>query len=294
MNKHKELNENELAAWLTKINTSIEPYSKPIAVAVFAIVAIGIAWGLYSSNMSDERSNATLQLLMKDPEVAEKYPDTPAASWALLYAGNDDLDAGIETLYQNRDDAETILSQARDSFNDAMKNSDDRLLRSRAQLGLAMVSESLGELDAAIDSYREVIKIGESDAMIAKANARIEELSSPDTKNFVAWFAKQDFAPADPSLPPALPSGNALPDMPDLKLPAMFGSDDDESDEDPMELEDKSGVSIPPPSNGQDESKPQDEEVKSTIEMPTEKKADPIVKEDETDTKKADEPEKKE
>ena len=243
MNKQKELHENELAAWLAKINTSIEPYSKIIAVVVFAVIAGAIGWGLYSSKVSGDRSDATLQLLMKDPEVAEKYPGTPAAAWSLLYSANDDLESGIASLYMNRDDAETMLSQARDTFGDAIKASDDPLLRSRAHLGLAMTAESLGEIDGAIDSYRDVIKLAESDAMVAKAKSRIDELSSPDTKEFIAWFKEQDFAPADPALPPELPSGNTLPDIPDLSLPTLGGGDDD----DEMALEeDKSGLELPP------------------------------------------------
>ncbi len=252
MNKEKEIQQNELAAWLTKINTAVEPYSKLIAVVVFAVIAAAVAWGLYSSKVSGDRSDATLQLLMKDPEVASKYPGTPAAAWAMLYAGNDDLESGIASLYQNRDDAETMLTQARESYNQALDASEDRLLQSRGHLGLAMVSESLGDIDAAIEAYREVEGIGESDAMVARAKARIEELSSPDIKSFVTWFGEQEFSSADPSLPPELPSGNSLPELPDLTLPTL-GSGDSESDDaksdeddDEMALEDKSGLELPP------------------------------------------------
>ncbi|MGB7346330.1 MAG: tetratricopeptide repeat protein [Pirellulaceae bacterium] len=247
MNSEQKLHENELAVWLGKINTSVEPYTKLIAVVVFALIAAAVAWGLYSSNEAGKRSDATLSLLMQDPEVAEKFPGTPASAWSLLYSANDDLESGIASLYQNRADAETMLSSARDSFNDALKSSDDRLLQSRANLGLAMTAESLGKLDEAIDFYKKVSSLNESDAMVSKAKSRIEELSSPDTKDFIAWFEKQDFSPADPSLPPELPTGASLPEMPDLTLPTLGTSNDDQDDgEDKLELEDKSGLELPP------------------------------------------------
>ncbi|NNE00520.1 MAG: tetratricopeptide repeat protein, partial [Pirellulaceae bacterium] len=244
MSKQKELHDNELAVWLNKINTSIEPYSKLIAVVVFALIVGAIAWGLYSSKVSGDRSDATLQLLMADPEVAEKYPETAAAGWSILYSANRDLEAGIQSLYADRSDAETLLTQAKSSFREALAASDDRLLRSRAFLGLALAAESMGEIDEAIAAYNDTISVNESKAMVQKAQKRIDELSSPETKDFVAWFAEQDFRPADPSLPPELPSGTTLPDLPDLKLPTL-GSGDDTDEDDEMSLDDMPGLELP-------------------------------------------------
>ena len=67
-----------------------------------------------------------------------------------------------------------------------------------------------------------MIQVNESEAMVKRAEARIEALERPESQAFLAWFSEQDFSPAvDPSLPPTLPSGNALPEMPDLGLPAV-------------------------------------------------------------------------
>ena len=237
--KQKELNENELAAWLNKANTSIEPYSKPIAAVVGLLIVGLIAWGLYSGKAAGDRSDATLQLLMSDPEVADRYPETAAAAWSTLYSANSDLEAGIQALYTNREDAETLLTQAKETFNTAVDSSDDVLLRSRAYLGIALASESLGQLDEAIEAYKNCIDVNESEAMVSKAQARIDELTNPDTQEFVAWFGEQDFAPADPSLPPELPGDVTLPELPDLKLsPLLSDEKDGEKGDDEMKLDD--------------------------------------------------------
>ena len=103
----------------------------------------------------------------------------------------------------------------------AITGSQDRLLRSRGQFGIARAAEALGNLDEAIEEYKKVIEINESEAMNKKAEERIDVLSKPETKAFVSWFADQDFSPPDPSLPPRLPSGEALPELPDFSLPPL-------------------------------------------------------------------------
>ena len=242
MNNEQEIDHNVLAEWLNDVNKKIEPYSKLIAVLVGAVVLGLIAWGFYRSDQSNQRSFATLQLLTGNGDVTTEYPDTPAAAWAVLYQGNKDLQTGIDALYSDRSDAETMLTQAKESFNTALGQSDDKLLNSRAYLGIALASESMGDLDAATEAYKQCIDMNESKEMVNKAQRRIDELSQPETKEFVAWFAEQDFSPADPSMPPTLPGGSSLPDLPDLKLPTL-GTDGDEAS-DQMELED-TGLELP-------------------------------------------------
>ena len=67
--------------------------------------------------------------------------------------------------------------------------------------------------------------------MVEVAQQRIASLSSDESKDFLAWFEQQDFAPADPSLPPSLPNDGALPDEPDMSLPGLDLGDLNLSDE---------------------------------------------------------------
>ena len=258
--RRHELQQNELAIYLDRINKSVEPYSKIIAVVVAVLVIGGIGIAFYNTQKSGLRSDATLQLLQaaatQDAEemlrVSETYPDTAASAWARLYQGKLYLTQGISALYNDRNNAEQLLGDAEAAFRYAMSSSDDPLLRSRANFGIARAAESLGELDRAIEAYREVVAIHESDAMVKKAEDRIEALSNPDTKAFLAWFGDQDFSPADPSLPPSLPGAAGLPQLPDLDLPDLSL---DSSGDDQMDLKD-GGIEMPQKESNKDAADP--------------------------------------
>ncbi|WP_230273317.1 tetratricopeptide repeat protein [Rhodopirellula halodulae] len=237
--RRHQLNENELAGALGKLNHSIEPYSKPIALGVAAFFVAVLGYGFYSSTQSDNRSDATLQLIdasiTGDTEslatIAAQYPNTSAAAWARLYQGGQQMGAGISSLYTSRDEAETLLDDAVDAYQQAMQLSKDAMIQSRARYGLAQIAEARGDIEGAIEQYEAAMAVGESAAMIEEAKARVEVLSSPQSKEFLAWFDEQDFSPADPSLPPSLPGAGELPDLPDLDLPPLDLPMDDSADE---------------------------------------------------------------
>ena len=242
--RRHELETNDLAILLERVNKAIEPYSKAIAIGIGVLIVALIGWMFYSSQQTGERSDSTLDLIQgnasQDPEVlmevSNNYPGTAAAAWALVYQGQLQLSEGIQTLYRDRVEAEQLLGDAKTAFQSAMSASSDSLLRSRAQLGIARAAESLGELDQAVEAYQQVVKIGESEAIIEQAEQRIAAIGEPRTEEFLAWFSDQDFAPADPSLPPSMPGFGSLPDMPDLKLTELPGG---EAKDEEIELEDE-------------------------------------------------------
>lgn len=247
--RRHELQQNDLAIYLNKINKSIEPYSRIIAIAVGVLIVGGISLGLYNSQQTGKRSDATLQLIQAsataDPEdlltVSENYPETAAGAWARLYQGKQYLSEGVQALYSDRTNAEQLLEDSKAAFNNALSRSNDPLLTSRAHFGIARAEESLGNIDDAIAAYEQVIADNESEAMVEMAQQRIDTLKNPQTKDFLAWFADQDFRPADPSIPPSLPGVDALPELPDLNLPDL--SLDSEGDPAPRDLD--GGIELP-------------------------------------------------
>jgi tetratricopeptide (TPR) repeat protein len=250
--RRHELEKNDLAILLDRVSKAIEPYSMMIALGVGALFIGGIGWLLYNSEQSGDRSVATLELIQgaasQDSEVlmgvSEDYPGTVAASWAKVYQGQLQLSQGIQTLYRDQDEAEQLLSDSILAFEAAIKDDSDPLLRSRSYLGIARAEESLRNLEEATKAYEQVVSIAESEAMIKQAEQRIAALRDPKTKEFLAWFNDQDFAPADPSLPPSMPPLDTLLDMPggtgsigdggelDLVETEEAGSDDPEDAED--------------------------------------------------------------
>ena len=246
--RRHELDQNDLALQLNRASKTVEPYTKIIAAVAIAGIIGGIAWAVVSNQAVETRSDSTLELIQatgsSDPEklanVASLYPETEAARWAKLYQGNEYLGQGIEALYNDRGTAEQLFEDARASIQSALAGSSDQLLQSRAHLSLGRIDESLGEIDAAVEHYRQVITVGESEAMRSLAQGRIDNLSTDDAKSFIDWFGQQEFAPPEPSLPPALPSSDALPDLPDMSLPDLGDDmpsnavDGDAGDEDDM------------------------------------------------------------
>jgi tetratricopeptide (TPR) repeat protein len=225
--RRHELQQNALAELLGAQIKKVEPYSKLIAVGV-AVVAFGaLGYGFYRSAEVGTRSDATLELLQNsgspDPEalraVGSRYSDTSAGALARLLQADALLAEGIAGLFNDREAAQAQLDEALKQYKLVSETSKDTLLRSRASFGVARTLESRGEVDKAISAYNQVITIGESDAISNAALNRINHLKNPMTKEFFAWFGKQDFTPPDPTAPPALPSGLSLPDLPDLDLP---------------------------------------------------------------------------
>ena len=202
----------------------IEPYTKPIAAAVAVLAIAVVALTLYRSRQTENRSDATLQLARASAtsntddltSIAATYPGTPAAAWAKLYEGSIKMAAGMTALFESRDEAEELLGDAESAYRTALQSSRDRILRSRAHYGLAQIAEARGEIDEAKVQYQEAMSAGESDAMVEVAKERIAVLERPQSQEFLTWFSAQDFSPAEPSLPPALPELGDLPDEPDF------------------------------------------------------------------------------
>ncbi|MEO1616522.1 MAG: tetratricopeptide repeat protein, partial [Planctomycetota bacterium] len=184
--RQAELETNIVADSLGAFFKKIEPYSKLVLAGVVGVIVLLIAYGLYSSNETAKQSDATLQLLMDDPEVAEKYPNTVAAAWSQLFQANSDLANGVNALYQNRDEAESLLTQASEQFESALATSDAVLIQSRANYGIGMAMESLGKIDEAIAAYEKVVAVNESDEMVEVTQERIDRLNDPETGEFLA------------------------------------------------------------------------------------------------------------
>lgn len=227
--RRHELQHNVLAEYLTRINESIEPHSKLIAVVVGAAIVGSLGFMLYQSNASGQRSDATLQLVLAAGEgddavlsmVGEQFAQTTAGSWARLYQADELMSRGMRVLYTDRTEATELFTSAENAYSQALSTSKDKVLDSRAHFGLARIAESSGDAEKAIEEYRKTMAANESEAMVEVAQQRIDSLSRPSTKEFLAWFGEQDFTPSDPALPPSLPGSNMLPDLPDLNLPPL-------------------------------------------------------------------------
>jgi len=290
--RRHQLEHNELAVWLFKVNKSIEPYSKQIAILVSLSIVALLAWSFLSSEEVAKRSDATLQLIQASGsgdavmlgQVAESYQGTSSGSWAKLYEGQALVSQGIQAIFTDRTGAEELLQQAEDVLLSAVNSSTETLLVSRGHYGIAQARETLGEVEKAIESYNQVIQVNESEAMVKRAEARIEALERPESQAFLAWFSEQDFSPPDPSLPPTLPGGNALPEMPEIGLPSLDLGVDGETTTPEGGLELPESVSEPAEGAAATEEDAATETAEPADDSTTESKPEPAETADETES----------
>lgn len=232
--RRHQLQQNELADQLDKAKTWIEPYVAPILVGVIAITLIGIVVNFIQSQRSSGRSEATVDLLFstavgpsgeEDPEVfdrvAKNFPGTAPGDVALISKADVLLAQGIDALFRDRSEAETLLTDAASAYEKVLETTTVSLLKSRAQFGLAQALESQSKVKEAIDAYEKVVLLDESEGMTEVAQSRIAMLSRPDTAAFASWFAEQKPQAFDPATPPGMPDFGGLPGMPSIQLPGV-------------------------------------------------------------------------
>ena len=233
--RRHELQQNELAAYLEKVNKQIEPYSKPILGVVLVVMAVGIGWSFYSSEQEADSSFATLELIkatsvqMIDPEdldtVEFEFLKTSAGKLAKLYQGLALVNEGNDLIYEDTESATETLKEGIEVLTSVAEGNNDPLIKSRAYLGIALAQTTLGDTEAAVAAYEEVEKADESEAMVEYAANRIATLTSTATKEFSDWFKNTSFAVAtpanpDPSLPPSERITSIDSFLPDLGTPS--------------------------------------------------------------------------
>lgn len=227
--RRHHLQQNELAGHLGKARHWIEPYTVPLLAGVVVIILGVLVFGFFRSRSDNQRSDATLGLLLstaqEDAEaynlVSTDFAGTPPAVIASLAKADAFLREGIEAMYTDRELSKSRLEDAEAAYREVIDETKTTLLKSRAYYGLAQTLETQGNLEAAIEAYQQVIQVHESEAMVQVAEDRIAALERPGTQEFVSWFAEQKPTAFDPGAPPGMPDASSLPEMPDFTLPGL-------------------------------------------------------------------------
>ena len=227
--RRHELQHNYLADYLGKGVAKIEPHAKSIAVLLGVLLVASLVWGMYRSSAQGARSDATLELLQNsgagDAEalgsIGQRYAGTAAGELAKLYQADTLLAGGINGLFEDREEAENQIKEAIKHYESIRDTSTHSLFASRATLGLARARESLGQIDLAVEDYNRLVKLNEFEAIVDLAQQRINQLKSPASVEFLAWFAKQDFRAAAAAAIPGVPGADSIPGLPNFDLPDL-------------------------------------------------------------------------
>jgi tetratricopeptide (TPR) repeat protein len=221
--RRHELQHNEVADWLAATIERVKPYSRAIvAVAVAGTVLLityvvlsgrsekkqSVAWSDYYQALQADAKDVTTDL----ESVVREHDGVPAGLWAEVALADVKLGEGIDSLFRDKQAAQTKLRSAVQHYEAVLEDAEDPLLAARARFGLARAFESLGRLDEARKVYDEVVKTFGTNAYVSLAKERLADLERSSTQDFYAWFAKQEPV----SVPP--PS-DTLPGTPGERLP---------------------------------------------------------------------------
>lgn len=222
----RELEANELAR---RASTALER-TRPalgwlgIGLGVLALAALG--WGWWSTQVQKKSAQAWSDFYFAsgDPDqliaVYEDHPDSIAALWARQTEADSQVARGMDSVYVDREQADTLFRRARSNYSGILEKSNDPMLRARATLGMAQAFEGSGEVDKAIAEYKNVLAMTQVPAaMTAEVQRRMDWLQSAGSKDFYAWY--RDFRPA-PAAPVNVPGDlKSLPGLPDFQLPPL-------------------------------------------------------------------------
>ena len=199
------LKENELGRVVQTTGSMLERYATAI-VACVCVTLLVVAAVIWWARQSTASSSAAWTLLENAESVddfgsiAEKYKNTPAGDWARLRESEANLRSGGEVLFSDRELANTDLKRAREGFEQLMASaSTGPIIRERAVWGMARCLESTsdGDTTQAIAGYQRLLNDFPETIYKPFAEDRIAALKTGGTKEFYAWFSKQDPKPAD-------------------------------------------------------------------------------------------------
>ncbi|MBC7817576.1 MAG: hypothetical protein IAG10_11845 [Planctomycetaceae bacterium] len=168
------------------------------------------AWARYSQARSAQEFG----------DIADDFANTDVGAWARLGEAERLAESGIGLMFTDRKAALGELKNADEAFRKVLATkSAASAVRERATWGLAKSTEAQcdGDTSKPIEAYQALLKEFPKSIYKAATEERIESLKSESSKEFYAWFHKQNPKPPEPSKPKdGLPDGH--PSIDDLPL----------------------------------------------------------------------------
>lgn len=197
--RRHELEHNELADWTVNVIEKIKPYTNVIVGGTIAVIilAIGIAlwnrqarieseaaWTIYYAGLNTKDSE-----IMQ--EIANDFPSTEAAQWAIVGEGDIRLRKGCRLLFIDKMSAAKELEAAIKCYQ-AVQGADDQMIAERATYGLARAYESQVDLKKAKETYEKQLESWEDGAYSESAKDRLSSLEKKSTKEFYVLFEQYE------------------------------------------------------------------------------------------------------
>ncbi len=201
----KLLQKTELGRMVQSTGSVLEK-NATVIVAVICTVLVVAAGGIWWTRQSTETSSAAWALLESAESVddfgsiSEKFANEIPGQWAKLRESEAHQKSGTDVMFTDRELALADFKRAREGFEKlAAAAGVDPIIRERAVWGLARCLEATSDADTAkaSDAYQRLIADFPETIYKPFAEERIASLKTGGTKEFYAWFAKQNPKPAD-------------------------------------------------------------------------------------------------
>lgn len=229
--RRHELQKNELADWLGEQVNAIKPHAGLISICVVGALLILLVGASYfgsegsaaAKNWSDYFSAYNQREPVKVLEQLAQRKGTPAALWALQSTGDMHLAQGAGLLFSDRTEAKVALEKAEKAYEQVVKEASDPILRTRAELGLGKVYESLCDPEKAALHYTRAAEVQKNSAISKVAAEAAARMKDERQIALLAWFVKQEpkrpaALPGVGGAPPGMPG--SVPDRPDIAPPS--------------------------------------------------------------------------
>jgi hypothetical protein len=226
--RHK-LEENTLANKTGEAIQSVKPIA-PIIIGAALLLLLGVfVYAFFSSRTNQLRAEASTSLYFgqSDPDALEsvyrKFPSTPAAEWARQVKADSKLGEVAQSWFYDRNQANDLATEALEEYDAILASTKSDDLKVRATLGAAKAQDFLGDRDAAMQRYEELLAMDSiSEALRNQVQTSVDFLGREQGKQFFAWY--DTFEPSEsPNL--GIPGNvNTLPTSPDFEMPDLpFG-----------------------------------------------------------------------
>lgn len=220
----------------TRLTGFLQDHGKKIAIAAGALGAIILIVNYVRSSAEEERAQQWGKFAeAKGAEelgvFATDNPNSVAGTWARLLEAEQSFRMGVSLQFSNRSGAESELKRAGAAFDKVLGATNaPTIATERALIGKARLLETTsdGNFDEAIKAYKAFKEKYPDSIYKDVVQERLDALAKARTKEFYAWFAKQNPKPSDRKKPnDGLPPGHPeipimLPEIPEGLYPANW------------------------------------------------------------------------
>ena len=150
-------------------------------------------------------------------QMKEDYPNEVETNWAMLIAGDYELNRGLSQYASDREGAMKLIKRSKESFQsvvDSPSSAKTTMQERRSLFSLAYAHESLGEFSEAKALYQRVLDESPDSIFASSAKNGLERSNNPDFEKLYREFAS--FKPAMDEAP-----GVAVPDAPVIDFPKL-------------------------------------------------------------------------